>query len=369
MRVGFTSDFHLGFASGKRKGEDFKQAKEAVKKLLERDVDLIVVLGDIFDSSVPKPEALRDAALIFSMCKKKTSEIEIMGVGRDTPEVDGIPVIAIHGNHERRIKGETNPVKLLEYMNLVIYLHNNGIKAEDLYFFGVGAVPESLAVKIFRKIEAKPFSKPSFFLFHQNLYPYVPAKDSLKFNDLPAGFDYYVNGHIHAPKLEKNLLIVGSTIVTQLKEGENRKYVWIWDGKFEPIEIKTRPFLILRIDAMGRSPSEVLDEIERVVENAANKYEEEPIIKVVVEGKLAKGFRASDLSYKHRGKGIVYLEKRLEGDVKLDIDIKRVSIDEIVIKALGKVLGERGLKIDAGELYKAILSGDSSKIWELLVME
>ena len=368
MRIGFTGDFHLGFATGKRKGEDFRQAERAVKKLLEQDVDAIVIMGDIFDSSVPKPEALRDAALILSKARRKSSDAELLGVGRDTPQIDGLPVIAIHGNHERRIKGETNPVQLLEYMNLVIYLHNSGLKLNDLGFFGVGAVPESIAPRIIRNLKPKPFGKFSFFLFHQNLRPYVPARDSLSFSDLPAGFNYYINGHIHTPRLEKNLLLTGSTIVTQLKPGEEKKYVWVWeDGRFVPIELEVRPFVIVRVNAMGRTPGEVVGEIEKAVENVIEKYEEEPLVKVVVEGKLAPGFKPADLVYRHEGKGIVYVEKRLEGELGVEVDgIKKMSVDELVVRALGKILSSRGVEINAEELYRAIMRTDSERIWELL---
>ncbi|MBR9681941.1 MAG: exonuclease subunit SbcD, partial [Candidatus Altiarchaeota archaeon] len=50
MRIGFTSDFHLGFGVGKRRGEAARQAKRAMQTLKQQKVDLIVNTGDVFDT-------------------------------------------------------------------------------------------------------------------------------------------------------------------------------------------------------------------------------------------------------------------------------------------------------------------------------
>ena len=118
MRIGFTTDFHLGFGVGKRQGEAAKQAERAMQELRKQKVDLIANMGDVFDTVVPRPEALRDAAQVFGQFRKKT---QLKGINRPDSEN---ALLAIHGNHERRIRGEVNPVQLLEYLGLVTYLHN-----------------------------------------------------------------------------------------------------------------------------------------------------------------------------------------------------------------------------------------------------
>ena len=365
MRVGFTSDFHLGFGSGRRKGDAVLQAKRAVRKLLEQDVDVLVIAGDLFDSPVPRPETLRDAAEVLRPTLKR-EPLQLTGVGRDSPELRGMPVLAIHGNHDRRIKGEVNPTQLLGLMGYLVYLHNNGVLVEDTGFFGVGSVPESYSRRVFRSLDVRPFGDPSFFIFHQDILPYLPNAP-LKFSDLPRGFSYYVDGHIHAPHLDKNFLVVGSTVVTQMKPDELEKCVWVWDGGFEKHPIDSRPFHYMEVDAAGRSPSEVLAEIDGVLQKIVSRRTgEEPMVRIRVVGKLAPGFKPTDLVFRNDYGLIVSFDKRLEGTALSTLEPSELNVDELAVKTLKEVLKERGLKLDVSKLYACLLKGDEAAVWRLL---
>ncbi|MBR9689417.1 MAG: hypothetical protein GOV01_00770 [Candidatus Altiarchaeota archaeon] len=366
MRIGFASDLHLGFGSGRRKGDACIQAKRAMEKLLSEDVDVIVLPGDVFDTPVPRPEVLRDAAYVFQMAAKKTSDLKLTGVGRDSPETKGIPIIAIHGNHDRRVKGDVNPMQLMDIMGYIVYLHKTGVLADDTGFFGVGAVPESYSKKLFRDMSAKPFGDRSFFLFHQDTVPQIPHA-SLKWSDLPQGFTYYVNGHIHAPLLQKNHLVVGSTVVTQMKPEENEKYVWVWDQGFEKHLIQSRPLHYLQVDANGRAPSEILVEIDDALQKVlTEKYDETPMVRIKVTGKLKEGFKSSNFIFQNNHNLIVSFQKQLEGSAISEVDLKGMNVDELAVGVLKKMLGERGLKMDASKLYTYLLNGDESAVWKLL---
>ncbi|EQD59621.1 metallophosphoesterase, partial [mine drainage metagenome] len=75
------------------------------------------------------------------------------------------------------------------------------------------------------------------FMLHQSIYEILPFDESfMHYDDLPKGFDLYVCGHIHsrvkATVNGKLFLIPGSTVLTQLKEGEQeRKGFILFDTK------------------------------------------------------------------------------------------------------------------------------------------
>ncbi len=366
MRLGFTGDFHLGFGVGRRKGEAARQAERAMRVLKRQKVDLVVNTGDIFDTVVPRPEALRDAASIFGLFRPK---LRLRGVNRPDSE-NGM--IAIHGNHERRIRGEVNPVKLLEHLGLVTYLHNSGVVADGAELFGVGSVPETYAPKVFRGLQVRPTtSNPSFFVFHQNVRPYIPTKDSLEFSDLPAGFNYYVDGHIHTPRLEKNFLITGSTVMTSLAKSEAEKFVWVWeDGQFEKFTFKTRPFIHIAVDAGGMDPKDIVKKVKHQIEETLSQdFDEEPLVRVVVHGRLAEGFRPSDLMLRGEYEGAaVYFDKKLQGSSAAEgMGLESMDINSITVDAFKKVLGSRNLKVDASQLYAFLMAENWDGIWGLLM--
>ncbi|NIQ17993.1 MAG: hypothetical protein GTN43_04250, partial [Candidatus Aenigmarchaeota archaeon] len=56
----------------------------------------------------------------------------VKGIEKDISKISeialmGIPIVAIHGTHERRTKGLLNPVEALEKAGFLIYLHCNGV--------------------------------------------------------------------------------------------------------------------------------------------------------------------------------------------------------------------------------------------------
>ena len=65
MRISFLSDFHLGFSQFSETEEDsYESAEEAMEKAL--DSDLIVLVGDIFDSRLPKTKTWGRAMKILT---------------------------------------------------------------------------------------------------------------------------------------------------------------------------------------------------------------------------------------------------------------------------------------------------------------
>ena len=100
-------------------------------------------------------------------------------------------------------------------------------------------------------------------MFHQSVYEILPFSDDfIHYNELPKGFDLYVDGHIHS-RVEadvhgKKFLIPGSTVLTQLKEGEqDDKGFILFDTQsytYQFVKIKCRKFVFKNISFENATP-------------------------------------------------------------------------------------------------------------------
>src|SRR4030042_954051 len=204
MRIAFISDLHFGFGRGTERAEDcWEAAEEAFEKA--KDCDLIVLPGDIFDERIPRPEDWAKALKIFSRNK--------------------VPVVAIHGTHERRGRGLLNCVQGLEHAGFLKHVHCDSATyefgGEKVTVYGMSGVPEAYAKEVLSTWNPKPTEGFNIFMLHQSIHPYIynPVEPpSLKLEDLPEGFDLYVSGHIHwREKTEVKgspFIIPGSTVTT-----------------------------------------------------------------------------------------------------------------------------------------------------------
>ena len=129
MKISIISDMHLGYAYGtERENDSFLAAEEAIEA--SADCDAILVGGDIFDTRTPTTETLIRSMQLFMKTNFWEGGAKVVeGVGGKSLSdfsplnTSGVPIIAIHGTHERRSKGLMNPVEGLEKAGFVIYLH------------------------------------------------------------------------------------------------------------------------------------------------------------------------------------------------------------------------------------------------------
>lgn len=316
MKIAVISDMHLGYKSGTEREEDaFKQAEEAMDKALEKNVDLILLPGDIFDEKVPSPETLSKAIKILKKPLTKTQrEVEIKEINKDKEQLSksSVPIIAIHGTHERRSKGYVNPIQMLEDMGYLIHLHCDRtvvkVNGEEIAIHGMSGVPEEYTKQILEKFNPKPIQDMmNIFMFHQSLeeYIYDPENTFLKIDDLPEEFDLYIDGHIHQKDLidkEKTVLFPGSTVITQMRkiEGEKEKGFSIintngeksnLDIEFIPIK-RQRPFKYLEVDLEGEKASEVIEKTREKIREQLKEIrkdtesEVKPMIKIKLKGEI-----------------------------------------------------------------------------------
>jgi len=298
MKIAILGDTHLGYP--RFYADSFTQAEAAFKDA-DKKADLILFLGDLYDSRVPSLQVLGEAISLFR--KLNT------------------PVYAIHGNHERRSRGALNPVELLAKAGLLTHLHMDSAlfekDGEKIFLAGVGNVPDDLVPKALEKLKEKvtpPENTFSILLLHQSFKEYVYGENLSSINDLePLNYSLYLNGHIHAQKegLGGKLLIPGSTILTQLTKEETKpKGYLLYDTKtktHEFVQIPSKRFIFEELEFTEASPAEVAEKIQERTKEL--REDENTIIKYKIKGTLAQGFKTSDLSIPAE-KGI-YLDNRL----------------------------------------------------------
>ena len=352
MKIAVIGDTHLGYP--RFYTDSFNQAEAAFKDA-DQKADIILFLGDLYDSRVPSLQVLGEAITLFR--KLKT------------------PVFAIHGNHERRSRGALNPVELLAKAGLLTHLHMDSAlieqNGEKIFLAGLGNVPDDLAPKAFEKLKEKitiPENTFSILLIHQSFKEFVYGENLDSINDLEElNYSLYLNGHIHVQKegLEGRFLIPGSTVLTQLTKEETKPKGYIlYDTNaqtHEFVEIPSKKFIFEELEFSEATPEEIL---KKITEHTAalQTPNEEIIIKYRIKGTLASGFKNSDLSIpaeKNR-----YIDNRLnERALKKEIEKlramreNRLSVRELSEQRLRERLEGKVTLYDPQELFEHLLEG------------
>ncbi|MFA5412722.1 MAG: metallophosphoesterase [Candidatus Micrarchaeia archaeon] len=297
MKIAVIADTHVGYP---RFYEDsFTQAEAAFRDADEK-ADVILFLGDLYDTRVPSLQILGRTISFFRSIKK--------------------PIYAIHGNHERRSKGALNPVGLLEKAGAINHLNFSSAifekNGEKIFIAGMGNVPDDLAKTGLERLKEKIQIPPAHFsilMLHQSVSEFVFGENLLSIDDVGRlGFDLVLNGHIHARKEVPGFLIPGSTVITQLtKEETNPRGYYLYDTnakKHEFIPIPCRKFLLEELEFRDAKLNEVQ---ARAAELSTRLRRENPdaIIRIILKGTLERGIRASDVVV--AGDGRLFLDNHL----------------------------------------------------------
>ena len=368
MRLAVIGDTHLGYKYGTERGEDaFRNAADAFKKAESYNPDYIVLLGDIFDHRVEKPEVLSKAMALFK-------------------SLHSAP-ITIYGTHETRHKDAINPVQLLAQTGLVKLLHKNSIVLEKngqrVAISGLSGVHDSFAKEELQ--QWNPQAVPGAFnimLLHQTFREDIPMlKNILSYSDLPK-FNLYLLGHIHDAR-ERSIggapvLYPGSTVRTQLGKNTAAKLgFYILDIENNQLVKKEyvaldapRDFIHIIHDIGDASPAEIIGTLVGKIE--ATGLQNKPLIKIKLIGKLKTGFSPSDLqlsSVLKRFKEACFLKidkTSLESEQAkerlkflADLGQKQESIENLGVELLCRNLKSSQLdKPKVAELFSRLSEGD-----------
>ena len=337
MDISIISDTHFGFKWGTERGEDtFENAQEAFEKSL--DADLIILPGDIFDKKIPKQEVLDKASEVLSTAMKGERKVEAnkaLGIYGE-----GIPVVGIHGTHERRPRAYTNPIELMAKTGHMHHLDNNHIvfekDGEKVAVHGMSGVPERYAPKVLEKFNPQPVEDAfNILVIHQSVEGFVftpDDRDYLKLEDFPEGFDLIINGHIHWYNIErfpgeKPFVLPGSTVTTQMRkiEAEKGKGILRLDTENENLEFvkldNPRDVHYIEVEVSGQDWSEVKTQaVEKLKQVASN---DKPLVNLKITGETSGRVNPRELKNMFRDR--MYLNVNSSVDSS---EIKNRSVEE-----------------------------------------
>lgn len=368
MKIAIMSDFHFGHGAGTELEEDsFSAVGEALDASM--GCDLILMPGDLFDTRVPGTESLaRAMQLMIKPSLAPAGARFVRLIGKDAKDISprsfsGIPIIAIHGTHERRTRELMNPVEALERAGFAIHLHCSGAvfekDGESVAIFGLSGVPDQYAGEELKKWGPRP--EPgcyNIFMLHQNMREFMPPQieHALRTDDLPGGFDLYVCGHIHestvAKKGSKPFIFPGSLIPTQIdRESAKPRGFFIVDtrgGAIDFIEIEGQRKVYLIEGVGGRAG--ITAELDRLLSAGHPK---KPIIRIRVQSG-DEGLQG-EIRSRYGDRALLSFKAGPE-ESSILLAAKTLEEHTLSVNELGRTLLEknlRGLGLDAG-LYESV---------------
>ena len=401
MKISILSDLHFGFAhNSELESDSFENAEEAIEKALESD--LILIAGDIFDSRLPKTNTWAKAIrILVKPLLKENSGIKLVSCTKELKEISKrtlrhIPVVALHGTHERRGKDEINVIETLENAGILIHLHCQTIVFEKdgvrVAVHGMSGVPERYAKDVMYEWGPLPLTDSfNIFMLHQSIDPFIYSPlepPSITTSNLPKGFDIIVDGHLHSSGKEKIgdtlLIFPGSTVVTQLekKEAEAKKGFFQVDidkeikVNFVSLE-NNRKFFYEEVKVEGSSR----EQIEKAILNILNKdFGKPPIIKLKIIGKEAEVLEQDlkDLENKYSDKACIIFTKELETpEIVQKIEFLRnlreqkLSVEEIGVHVLKKNLDILDFEpaFDYEQMFELLSENNVEKVFNILIGE
>jgi DNA repair exonuclease SbcCD nuclease subunit len=401
MKIALFSDMHFGYAyNSETENDSFDNASEAFE--LAKDCDLILVPGDIFDSRVPKTSVWANAIRVMvKPLLRNSTGVELVDTDKSMKEIskrsiNHQPVVALHGTHERRGKGEINAVEALEDAGILIHIHLNYVvfekEGKKVAIHGMSGVPERYAYDVLSKWNPQPIPNCiNILMIHQSIDPYVYSPlepPTLNFANLPKGFDIIIDGHLHGHGQQKIgdtiLLFSGSTLMTQLEKKEagtpkGIHKIIIENGirtEFASLA-GNRKFYYEEVEA---SPDlkETLEARIKTVLLKENK--KKPIIKIKISGKDEDVFDQDlkDLMKKYENEALVVFSKDTESaEIEKKIDFlrnareQRFSAEDMGLQILKKNLVSLGFgeSFDDELIFNLLSEGDVDKSFQIVLGE
>ena len=364
---------------------------EAIDKTL--DCDLIIIPGDLFDTRVPRPEVFAKVAKILSKAQTIPSDTKFLEIiNKEKTEMSplalrGVPIVVIHGTHEKRSTHLINPIQSLEHAGLLIHLHCATavfeIEGKKVAIHGMSGVADRYAKEVFEKWNPQLIPDAlNILMIHQSIEPYIYSPlepPSMKIEDLPKGFDLYLLGHMHWHENRifngGQLLLCGSTVATSIHkiEAEQEKCIFKYDGKkIESIPLENQRKIFWK--EFDFNPN-IKENIETFI-STISPFKPKPIVNIKVKGLIKKDQLApsfSKIEEKFYDKAIVNINKDLEYEgfkeqVELLKSLKdqKLSPEEHGLKILQENLKQNNCGIKIEEIFEYLVEGDIDLMFNIL---
>ncbi|KAL1969209.1 hypothetical protein VTN77DRAFT_463 [Rasamsonia byssochlamydoides] len=299
IRILVSTDNHVGYNERDpiRGDDSWKTFHEIMCLAKERDVDMVLLAGDLFHENKPSRKSMYQVmrSLRMNCLGDKPCELEMLSdasenfqgafnhVNYEDLDINvAIPVFSIHGNHDDPSgEGHLAALDILQVSGLINYFgrtpESDNIQVKPvllqkgctkLALYGISNVRDERLFRTFREGKVK-FFQPSIqkedwfnlICVHQNHHAHTET-GYLPETFLPDFLDLVIWGHEHEclinpkrnPEMGFHVMQPGSSVATSLVQGEAApKHVAILsitgrEFHCEPIRLKTvRPFVMREI--------------------------------------------------------------------------------------------------------------------------
>jgi len=311
MRFVHIADCHLdGFREEKLAKLGFKNFVYVIDKAIEKQIDFLIIAGDLFNSALPRIDILKETISQLRKLQKKD-----------------IPVYFIPGSHDFSPQGRSM-LEIIELAGLGINVMKGSIDENEklnlkltidqktsCQLTGILGKKGMLDKQYYEQLAPLVVdkTKPSIFLFHTSITELKPKElekmESYDATLLPSGFNYYAGGHVHITEetthpsdSSASIVYPGPTFPNSFSELEKLKegtYVFYDDSTNEKIcwkriTIPSKKVLSFQIDCNNLTPEQVEEKTRSELEqNEINNG----IILLRFQGMLSEG-KTTDIDFK-----------------------------------------------------------------------
>jgi len=285
------ADCHLGgWSQPELQNLNFQSFEKAIQIILDKNLNFVLIAGDLFDSSYPSIDILKKTFAQF----KKLHDAKI-------------PVYIIPGSHDFSASGKTF-LDVLEKAGFTRNVHNyetledgtillKPTKHENITLYGYPGKKSGMEVKDIQKIKINELNQFTILMLHTTINDVKGnlVIESLDKQKLPLA-NYYAMGHIHkrhesqiadakyiypGPTYPNNFqelvdLNHGSFVITEI-DGQTTK------SEIIELPLKQTTFIELQLDNGITATEKIIEELDR--RNLADKIVLLKLTGILTQGK------------------------------------------------------------------------------------
>jgi len=204
-RFAHIADVHLGsFRDARLRELNLQAFEKALDEVSKRDVDFLIIAGDLFDISIPDLSVVERAVRSMRQFAKpiyavygshdysptQTSVIDVLNEAGVLRKVSSGAYVDVDEGGQKRQKLRLDVLEDPKTKVKITGISARKLGLEKTYFHDLDAAA----------LEALP--GPKIFVFHCAIQEHKPQAlqrvDAVPLSLFPKGFDYYAGGHVHA---------------------------------------------------------------------------------------------------------------------------------------------------------------------------
>ncbi|MBW3003665.1 exonuclease SbcCD subunit D [Candidatus Woesearchaeota archaeon] len=369
MKFAHIADCHIGsWRDPKLRDASTIAFLRAMDVCIEKKVDFILIAGDLFNTSLPAIDRLKEVVIKLRELKDKE-----------------VPVYIIPGSHDFSPSGKTM-LDVLEEARLFVNVVKGDVVDDKLKLkFTVDAKTGAKITGMLGKkgmleknyyenlhlaeLENEPGYK--IFMFHTAISELKPKElekmDSSPVSLLPKGFDYYAGGHVHIVKEQslegyQKIVYPGALFPNNFSEIErfgNGGFYIVEDGElsYEPVVVHN--VFSIFVDCNYKIPEQIQSDILAKIKNQEFNN---TIVTIRLSGLLDSG-KVSDIDFKEIFKQIYdksayFVMKNTSGLKTTDfeeINVELRNVEELERSLIKEHSGKVELNDDEAEFTLAVM--------------